>query len=184
MAGFKFTPRWQDIAELLKEDPDRFYALMEDRERGLEAYLDYGESTYTPEITATTTAPSIGDDGHEFGVFSLQGRMCDFSGQILFDGAGIGAGSGIYLVPLPIPPLLYTVESVAVARMVGACMWNDITANRGYMGQCLVYGPTSTTAFRVQLDEVTGFNWTSSSPAAPADGDHLRFWGRYMIDEQ
>lgn len=183
MPGFKFNPRWQDIADLVRTDPDRFYAMMEDRERGLEAYLDYGESTYTPEITATTTAPSIGTTGYQFGAFSLQGRQCDWWVEIVFAGSGISGGSGTILVPLPMPPVMYTQAGNAVNRTVGGGYLND-NGTQVYGATCVVVASVSTTHFVVSAHTTSPVTWTNSNPFTPAAGDALRVQGHYTVDEQ
>lgn len=183
MPSFGYTPRFQEIQGLLKSDPDLFFTLLEDRERQLESYVDYAETTYTPELSSSGTPPTIGDTGYEFGAFSVQGRMCDVTIEVLFNGAGVSAGTGYYLILLPLRPKLYVQAGNNVNRRIGSFTFADASAT-SYEGAAFVNSGISATQFFVNLHGVAGFNWAAGSPANVAAGDGARATLRYMIDEQ
>lgn len=135
---FKYSPRWQDISDLLEQDPGRFYGLMEDRERALEAHLAYQESVYTPDITGSVSSPALGDTGYAFGAYTSIGGRIDWTVEFLFSGAAIGAGSGNYFITLPVPARTYVQAGTNVVRDVGGGYIYNGPGNAAYNVRCIV----------------------------------------------
>lgn len=82
---------------------------------------------YTPELTAASVDPNLGDDGHIFGRWLQVGvRSIAVEIDILFSGAGVAAGTGQYFITTP-----FQVSARSIAAATGACyMFDSGTANR------------------------------------------------------
>lgn len=61
------------------------------------------ERTYTPALTATTTNPTLGTGAVQTGRWAMVGKCAVVRGSIRFGTAGVNAGSGTYLIGLPVP---------------------------------------------------------------------------------
>jgi hypothetical protein len=70
------------------------------------AWLTLGQtvtSAFTPVLTATTTNPTLGSGSVVAGRYTLWGgKFCTYMGMITFGTSGVGAGSGQYLISLPV----------------------------------------------------------------------------------
>jgi hypothetical protein len=69
-------------------------------------------SAFTPVLTAVTTNPTLGSGSVVAGRYTLWGgKFCTYMGHIAFGTSGVNAGSGNYLISLPVtagagsPPL-------------------------------------------------------------------------------
>lgn len=60
--------------------------------------------SYTPALTAATTNPSLGSTGMATGRYLQVGKTVKWSVLIQAGGTGISAGSGEYLISLPVTP--------------------------------------------------------------------------------
>lgn len=58
---------------------------------------------YTPEFTGSVTNPNVGATGYVRGAYTLDGSTVHFRADVQFLGAGVSAGSGTYVITLPIP---------------------------------------------------------------------------------
>jgi hypothetical protein len=59
-------------------------------------------ASWTPTLTADGGNPNIGSTGTATGRYTQHGDMVHAYGRILFAGAGVNAGSGVYEVALPV----------------------------------------------------------------------------------
>lgn len=59
-------------------------------------------SAYTPTLTATTTNPTLGSGATQTGRYFQSGDWVHVEGLIRFGSSGTNAGSGVYLVSLPV----------------------------------------------------------------------------------
>jgi len=119
---FKYSPRWQEMSTLFRQDPEAFYALMEDRERQLETYLDFGPQTYTPVLIGTGGVnPNLGSTGYAAGIFTATGRKIEGVFEISFAGVGVTAGTGSYNVTMPLPISHFTTASGSAINQINPC---------------------------------------------------------------
>lgn len=59
-------------------------------------------TAYTPALTATTTNPTLGTGGSVSGYYTRNGQLVTGVARIEFGTSGTNAGSGFYLVSLPV----------------------------------------------------------------------------------
>jgi hypothetical protein len=106
-------------------------------------------AAYTPVLTATTTSPNIGSTGTIVGRYTQIGKTVHFEVQVQVSGTGITAGSGNYMISLPV-----------------AAQATGITANAfKFVGNTNVYQSSGTINFlgMTQLNQSTTFQvvlWT------------------------
>jgi len=180
--SFKFSPRWQEMSALLKADPEAFYALMEDRERQLEAFLDFGPETYTPTLEGTGGVnPNVGTTGYSFGLFTQVGRLCDVAATISFNGTGITGGTGAWNLGLPLPIQFFKTSTGADPSVMGGKGWL-VDASASPTRIDLATELNVTFGSDVARLTVVNSNVTATNPWAggPAAGDflftHTRYW--------
>lgn len=126
-------------------------------------------TSYTPTFTSTGTAPNIGTTGTRDGAFILAGDLCIWWAKITFNGTGITAGTGNYLIGLP---------TAAPAR--GANNENFAAQHFRAAGRtaCIGYIVSSST---VALHLSGSANlWSATTPAAPLAGDFGTVSGAYQ----
>lgn len=61
-------------------------------------------TAYTPTLTATTTSPTLGSGSSALGRYARLGNTVKYDYKITFGTSGVVAGSGTYLISLPIAP--------------------------------------------------------------------------------
>lgn len=59
-------------------------------------------SSYTPALTATTTNPTLGSGSSAVGDYAQDNKVVVGNFEITFGSSGVAAGSGTYLVSLPV----------------------------------------------------------------------------------
>jgi hypothetical protein len=61
-------------------------------------------TAYTPVLTATTTNPTLGTGSSQLGRYVAAGKWITYQYRITFGTSGTAAGSGTYLISLPVAP--------------------------------------------------------------------------------
>lgn len=120
---------------------------------------------WTPALIATTTPPNLGASGVIAGRYALVGDLVVGRCSALFGGAGVNAGSGTYLLSLPVAPRVPADDG----SILGVIWAYDASATRVYVGMLTYYDATHA---RMRIDEATNFV-TNSSPVTWAAGDNF-----------
>lgn len=81
-------------------------------------------TTYTPVLTASTTNPTLGSGSTATGRTMAIGKMITAHYRIVFGSSGMAAGTGTYLISLPVPP-----STAWSNRLVGTGLALDVSAN-------------------------------------------------------
>lgn len=81
-------------------------------------------TTYTPALTATTTNPTLGTGSSAEGRYVSAGKLIIVHYRIAFGTSGTAAGSGTYLISLPVAP-----STAWTNRHIGSGMAFDSSAN-------------------------------------------------------
>lgn len=76
--------------------------------------VDGGWLAYTPVLTAVTTSPTLGSGGTATGRYYQVGKTVHGWAKIKFGSSGTAAGSGQYLITLPVAPFLGAVVNLDV----------------------------------------------------------------------
>lgn len=123
-------------------------------------------TTYTPQLTATTTNPGMGSTALRQGRYIREGRRVTVEVILEFAGTNLTAGSGTYEVSLPV-----TARTQSTGRRTGpAYAWDDSASN---MADGIVYiDESATTKVRFCIDSNVV---TAAAPWTWADGDQLGF---------
>lgn len=128
---------------------------------------------YTPNWTAATTNPSIGN-GSVAGAYILAGKLCHFR-IIVSMGSTTAYGTGAYSLTLPANPYAYPIDFTGVA-FVGS-------PNTSYPLWGLAR--TSTTQLDLLADPTTaGATWRLVTPTVPttwASGNAISISGTYQV---
>lgn len=128
-------------------------------------------STYTPTLTAVTTSPTLGSGAVQLGKYVQVGRTVDVQFNITFGSSGAAAGSGVYLVSLPV--------NMGITDMAGTpvgTVWlYDASSLTSAVGVAYLY---STSQVQMRVDGVAGAV-AHAVPWAWATGDAVRGTLRY-----
>jgi hypothetical protein len=178
------TPAASAIARLWSSDPvTAADAIAEQNNNVINQVLNLVElDTYSPSLTATTTNPNLGADGTTAGTYlELPGGFILGYFTIVFSGAGAAAGTGTYLVSLPVA-LDTTFHSSSIGGgtvhdILGKFTLRDgstdLTSMTGIVRRALA---AETTLVRLTPEGFSGKaadEVTSSSPFTWASGDAL-----------
>lgn len=138
------------------------------------SWICSGWITYTPTLTSSGTAPSLGN-GSLSGQYMVVGKACTL--LITFrHGTTTNLGSGNISFGLPMP-----VKATGL-RPVGLAALRDVGTNNYYRAVILDVGATVATYF-VQLDNATNVNFvTATAPWTWGNGDSLELQITYPID--
>jgi len=96
-------------------------------------------TSYTPVLTAITTNPTLGTGSSATGRFVQVGKLVVAQGGFSFGTAGVAAGSGNYVISLPV-----TADTTLSNRPIGAWVPFDSSAGAGN-ALCLAFLTASTT---------------------------------------
>lgn len=93
--------------------------------------------SYTPSLTATTTNPTLGTGSSRLGYYSyLPGNLIFYTFGILFGTSGSNAGSGQYLIDLPVAASAALGSSIQPA--MGPAMLRDNSSSNITDGTCYI----------------------------------------------
>lgn len=145
----------------------------------LSAGLLFGSTgaTYTPELSASTSAPTLGTGSFASGRFVRIGKLVFNNGVIQFGTAGTAAGSGSYRIVLPVEAY----AAVAGSR-VGFVSLYDSSANAAGFATCHFNGSDGTfVQMTYPAAWPTGVNTavTEAAPWAWAASDSISFFTVY-----
>lgn len=76
-------------------------------------------TAYTPTLTAATTAPNLGTGGKMYAAYKQVGKTVTVRFRVQF-GTGFTAGSGYYILSLPVPSLAVTATTGTYGGKYGA----------------------------------------------------------------
>lgn len=124
-------------------------------------------TAWTPALTATTTNPTLGSGSQAVGRYIVRGKTVTGYGRITFGTSGVAAGSGQYLLSVPVSPLIDTVMPVH-----GVATVYDSSAALFRLGA--VYN-NSTTTLRIAYDNSTNLVIGDAAPWVWAASDAI-FW--------
>lgn len=139
--------------------------------------------SYNPELTATTTSPNLGADGTAVGAYHRAGHLITGWARFQFSGTGVSAGSGVYLVSLPLAAdtsLLTNATTVTTGDIVGHGYVRDSGTSANNQK---VLAQLADTASLVRLyREATAGAVTDATPFTWATGDGLAVQFAYIAD--
>lgn len=104
-------------------------------------------ATYVPTLTATTTNPTLGTGGLiQEGWFFQLGKWIVGGWFIRFGTTGAAAGSGTYLVSLPVTanvsnPMRASVSS-GLQNVIGVTQYRDDSVPSVFLGACMLHSAT------------------------------------------
>ncbi len=130
-------------------------------------------AAYTSTLTAVTTNPTLGSGGSASGRYTLYGgKFCTLRGSIVFGTSGTNAGSGQYLIALPLAASSAITGGVpfvgsGVVRCAGSLA----------VTTCFISSGSSNLAMLT----TGGNNVASAAPGAWTANDYLSFTITYEI---
>ncbi len=138
--------------------------------------------SYTPQLTATTTAPTLGTASVQRGFYYKIFDQIYVWGEVRFGTSGINAGSGTYLISLPFPAKtnigVSTNQGSAPVIGVGS-LWDDSAVATRYA--LTAHLRTSTQIqFGIRLEAGLARDVNNSSPITWAVTDGIFFSCRYQ----
>lgn len=74
---------------------------------------------YTPDITAGTTAPTLGTGSTAEGFYRMEGTEAKGQATFVFGTSGVNAGEGVYGILLPVEPI-NRIQPLGIAYMADA----------------------------------------------------------------
>lgn len=126
-------------------------------------------SSYTPTLTASTTNPTLGSGSTSTGVYFQINDLVMFQFVIAFGSSGESAGSGNYLLALPVS------ASAITGQVIGTLRLTDSSTSTRRVG---VIEKAASLLGRMVVDSATGIV-TDSSPWTWAASDQLYGLGWY-----
>ncbi|MDP8961497.1 MAG: hypothetical protein M3N32_07790 [Actinomycetota bacterium] len=127
---------------------------------------------YTPQLTATTTNPTLGTGAIAQGRYYRMGKLVWAAARIEFGTSGTGAGSGVYRVSVPVAcaqPFIDHRIRCGSGRLV------QISPVASEIIACYFVGPTT---FEMLADGVAGIV-ASGVPWAWEPSDRIQPWVLY-----
>ena len=124
--------------------------------------------TYTPALTASTTNPTLGTGSSVTGRYGQVNKIVCGQGQINFGTSGVGAGSGLYFVSLPI-----TAQSSG--KVIGQFQIYDSSALAVYIGTLISDTTTRSLMYYNNPSSVI----TNAAPFTWAASDFIRYTFQY-----
>lgn len=92
----------------------------------------FSYQNFTPSLSVLSgTPPTLGTGSTAVSRFAQLGKMVHYYGKILFGSSGAAAGSGVYLISLPVN----AAGAIAIAQFNAATMLAGPTGNT-YLGIC------------------------------------------------
>jgi hypothetical protein len=90
-------------------------------------------STYTPQLTASTTNPTLGTGSVVNGSYVRYGRTVHLNVNIKFGTSGVNAGSGFYHISLPV-----VAKTLSAGNHMGSAQGHDNSASNAVDGVCRI----------------------------------------------
>lgn len=128
-------------------------------------------TAYTPALTATTTNPTLGTGAIQTGRYTQIGKFCVVRAQVTMGTSGFVAGSGSYLISLPVTP------QVGAFSVVGTGWFFDSSATT----YTPVIARTNSTGLLIEFiypatwPNGAATNISATTPVVPAASDQLGF---------
>lgn len=148
---------------------------------------------WTPTLTASTTSPTLSTDSSHIyeGRYCTVGDLVTFRGQIRVGTTGVNAGSGYYLIALPVTARLPDNSANLAGFMVGQFAYYDSSTSTNYGGGMVASfsgsdGDHAALAFAGTTGAVISNGTTianvlvgAACPVALGASDEFEFWGSY-----
>lgn len=138
---------------------------------------------WTPTLTASSTNPTMGSGSSAAGSYTggASGEYVEGHGRILFGTSGVNAGSGVYIVSLPVDALSGSRGQVATSAggsgsVIGVFMLRD---NSGTVGAGGFLQLRSATSCQMLLSD----GWVTTAHGTPwtwAASDVIHYQFRYL----
>lgn len=135
-------------------------------------YIAGSRVTFGPTLTATTTNPTLGSGSTQAGWYTyLPGPCVAFTFFIRFGTSGAAAGSGQYLIPLPVTAATLSGFGTGDQVAMGVGMLRDNSA--GTIASATTYVPGSNLAVCAVLHDNSGGTVSNSAPWTWAASDYI-----------
>ncbi|MFF5261372.1 hypothetical protein ACFY4C_20710 [Actinomadura viridis] len=126
-----------------------------------------GWTSYTPTLTGATTNPALGTGSAREGAYMRFGSMVTVRGNIKAGTSGASAGSGVYMVSLPV-----TAKALSTGEYIGSAETFDASANNVRDGICRIRSAISWNKVELVTENTL---WGSGGPFAWANNDAISF---------
>jgi len=135
--------------------------------------------SWTPVLTATSTNPTLGTGSAQEGQWLRHGRMVTVWARIRFGTSGVNAGSGVYIVSLPVAAAaaLAASTSAGAGQSIGVGGFRDDSTTSNNQSLAVQLRTTTTVQFTHSLGAVQ-----NNSPITFAASDVITFTASYLTD--
>jgi hypothetical protein len=147
--------------------------------------IDLSLHSYTPVITGSVSDPNIGLSGSISAAYIQLGKFIHCSGQVFFEGTSRSAGSGDWLITVPVAVTGPRRDINGQAYLtnneagIGArTEWRGLEVNVLDTNMCFVYADPAPVGTRTILGSAS----VGGSPWTFTDGDRLHFRFSYFTD--
>jgi hypothetical protein len=137
-----------------------------DVKAAIDAAIPGAWTAYTPVLTGQTTNPVLGTGGVIDGEYSEVGKQATYRFNITFGTAGASAGTGTYLLSLPLPA-----AAPGSSRVYGTAQGVD---SSGVVGQMFSVRSAVSDATILAFVAASGANVTDAVPWVWAENDWIR----------
>ena len=128
-------------------------------------------TAYTPALTATTTNPNLGATGTAEGYYYRIGNLINGWVKIEFGGAGAAAGSGVYIISLPVTASANIPTGAGVGCSIGSGrLWDNDGSDSWLIDAQLA--TNGTLRLRYDMQTAVG-NVTNALPFTWATADYM-----------
>lgn len=114
--------------------------------------IDGSWTSWTPVLTGSTTNPTFGTGGVQFGRYKKVGKQVHFYGGVKWGNAGNSGGSGVILLTLPVPAYAAGITAGLPSLIAGEYRLNaqgGLVAGSSIMGTMEVYSGGTSACFIV-----------------------------------
>lgn len=139
----------------------------------------HGLQTYTPQLTASTTNPTLGTGSNIVGYYYKLFDDIWTWGQFRFGTSGASGGSGTYSITLPFTATNFL--GFSPEPIVGHGFFFDFSAPASSYAVLSVLSTASTLSFLVKADSGGSSRFvTNNSPAAVSTQDGISWFAKYQ----
>jgi hypothetical protein len=128
--------------------------------------------SYTPTLTGSGSNPTLGSGSSATGRYQRNGKTITGRADILFGSSGVAAGTGQYIISLPVA------AAVPLPRAMGTAILFDSSAGLFYTG--VVYQGTTASNARVALNNNASLVASTGTPFTEAAND--QFWLEFAYE--
>jgi hypothetical protein len=136
---------------------------------------------YTPTLTSTGVSPTLGTGSVQAGRYTANGSTVKGWARITFGTSGVNAGTGTYLVSLPLPQRTASAGNPPNHRALGAIFLTDASAGIHYAGTTFTPSSNSVSVGMLATGAANGLV-TSAVPFAWAASDNI--WVQFEYEAE